>query len=402
MSQVDVVRLLRDLDELARIGAHPGGGLRRPGFGSEVAEAAGVVVGWLREAGMKAGCDAWGNAVGLLPGRGEGTLAPICVGSHLDTVPDGGRYDGAMGVLAGVAVARALGPGRLRRPLAVVGFADEEGNAFGVGCLASRIYLGEDVGPARGRVRAALDARGDGGLPRVELPRPAGYLELHLEQGPVLDRDGDLVAAVGAIAGIDRANLSLVGEANHAGTTPMDTRRDALCGAAEWVLAVRELAAGSGGRAVATVGALTVHPGATNVIPGRVELRLEVRAPDAAVLREVGAACAAAAERVAAARGLEATVGGWHRTAPVGLDADLVDDVRGALADQGFAGRVLPSWAGHDAKVMAAAGVPAAMVFTATRGGRSHCPEESVADAAVAAGAAVLLRAVERADARMG
>lgn len=400
MPEVDGARLLRDLEDLARIGKQANGGLRRPGFGPEVAEAAARVAGWMREAGMTAGCDAWGNAIGLLPGAGGG--APVCVGSHLDTVPDGGRYDGAMGVLAGIAVARALGPGRLRRPLAVVGFADEEGNAFGVGCLASRIYVGEDVGPARARVRAALDARGDGGLPRVELPRPAAYLELHLEQGPVLDRDGDLVAAVDAIAGIDRADASFLGEANHAGTTPMDARRDALCGAAAWVLAVRDLAAGSGGRAVATVGMAVVHPGATNVIPGRVDLRLEVRAPEAGALAEVGAACEAAAHRVAAARGLAATVGGWHRTVPVALDRALVGDVRSALGDCGLGDRVLPSWAGHDAKVMAGAGVPAAMVFAATRGGRSHCPEESVADEAVAAAAAVLLRAVERADARLG
>jgi N-carbamoyl-L-amino-acid hydrolase len=400
MSEVDVGRLRCDLDALGRIGAHPGGGMRRPGFGPEVAEAAGVVAGWMREAGMTAGCDAWGNTVGLLPGAGDGP--PICVGSHLDTVPDGGRYDGAMGVLAGLAVARAVGPGRLGRPLAVVGFADEEGNAFGVGCLASRIYLGEDVGPARARVRAALDARGAPGLPRVDLPRPAAYLELHLEQGPVLDRDGGLVAAVDAIAGIDRADVSFVGEANNAGTTPMAGRRDALWGAAQWVLAVRDLALASGGRAVATVGALTVHPGATNVIPGRVDLRLEVRAPEAGALREVGAACEAAAHRVAVAHGLAATVGGWHRTPPVALDAALVGDVRGALRDGGYGDRVMPSWAGHDAKIMAAAGVPAAMIFNATRGGRSHCPEELVPDAAVAAGAAVLLRAVERADARLG
>jgi len=358
-----------------------------------------MVVGWMREAGMTAGLDAWGNAVGILPGSGGG--APICIGSHVDTVPDGGRYDGALGVLGGVAVARALGAGSLRRPLAVVAFLDEEGNAFGIGCLASSLYVGRDVGSVRERVRAVVESRGDGGLGRVELPRPAAYLELHLEQGPVLDRSGGLVAAVDSIAGIDRADVTFVGEANHAGTTPMDARHDALCGAAAWVLAVRELALASKGRAVATVGVLTAHPGATNVIPGRVDLRLEVRSPDAAALRETCGACESAAQRIASAYGLAASVGGWHRTVPVGLDAALVGDVRAAVGACGYPDRVLPSWAGHDAKVMASAGVPAAMIFARTRDGRSHCPEEFVPEQAVAAGAEVLLGAVRRADARL-
>lgn len=394
-------RLRARLEALARVGADPGGGVSRFPYSAAHAEAVRLVAGWMREAGLEAGCDAHGNVVGTCPGR-TGWPA-ILLASHLDSVPQGGIFDGALGVVAGVEVAQALreaghAPGHA---LTVVGFADEEGYWFGVGTLASRCLIG-DVPPDRfetlrgrdGRTLAAARAAFAHGLPPARVPAAAGaYLELHVEQGPVLASSGRRVAAVTAITGIARTQVTLEGEANHAGTTPMAGRRDALVGAAGVVLAVRALAEAEGAPTVGTVGALRVHPGASNIVPGRAEFTVEFRTPDGARLRRL---CETIEEEVRAAAsrgGLAMQMGPWDLRDPVPMAGSVRQAIEAAIAACGEDPYAMPSGAGHDAMILAPF-VPAGMIFVASQGGVSHSPRERTTWEDAALGAEVLLRTV--------
>jgi N-carbamoyl-L-amino-acid hydrolase len=405
MPSIQPDRLQRRLEALAAIGRDPGGGVSRFPHSAAHTEAVRTVAAWMVEAGLAAGCDIVGNLIGHRRGTGDG--AAILLGSHLDSVPHGGMFDGALGVLAGVEVAQALQEAgvSLRHDLAVVGFADEEGYQYGTGILASRCALG-DVPRERfellrgrdGRTLAEAVAAFAPGLPRTALPaRAAAYVELHVEQGPVLDRTGQRVAAVEAITGIARSTLVLDGEANHAGTTPMALRRDALVGAAEVILAVKTLADAAAARAVGTVGMITVAPGATNVVPGRAELSVELRSPDAGRLHELCAQTADAIGEIAARYGLAAERGDWDVREPVLMDPSVIEALRAAMRDAGCEPLTMPSWAGHDAATLAVH-APAGMLFVPSVGGISHSPREWTAWEDVALGANVLLRAVTRLD----
>jgi N-carbamoyl-L-amino-acid hydrolase len=359
------------------------------------------------EAGLGVGCDIVGNLVGHRRGTGDG--AAILLGSHLDSVPHGGMFDGALGVLAGVEVAQALREAgvTLRHDLAVVGFADEEGYQYGTGILASRCALG-DVPRERfqllrgrdGRTLAEALAAFAPGLPRTALPvRAAAYVELHVEQGPVLDRTGQRVAAVEAITGIARSTLVLDGEANHAGTTPMALRRDALVGAAEVILAIKTLADATAARAVGTVGIITVAPGATNVVPGRAELTVELRSPDADRLRDLCVQTGDAIGEIARRYSLAEQRSDWDVREAVPMDPGVIEALRGAIRDAGHEPLTMPSWAGHDAATLAVH-APAGMLFVPSIDGISHSPHERTAWEDVTLGADVLLRAVMRLDAQ--
>jgi len=406
---VDADRLWGRLMQLARVGAvaaDAGGGITRPALGAAHAAAAGLVAGWMREAGLEVGRDDQGNLIGLWPGL-DPELPALGLGSHLDSVPHGGAFDGALGVVAALEAAQALAERgeRLRRSLAVIGFADEEGNEFGIGVLSAQLWAGE-IGPElwstildrRGRSLAdALAAFDVPGVPRVARPPLAAYLEAHVEQGPVLDGDGGAAAAVEGIVGISRTTVRFEGEANHAGTTPMGLRRDALWGAAELALAVRDLGRAQEDRAVTTVGVFEVAPGATNVIPGAAMLRVEMRALEegrlADMRHEVECLARACAERHALAVTLEP----WHHAPAVPMDAALLDATRAALADAGLPVRSMPSWAGHDAKVLARH-VPVGMLFVPSVGGVSHAPHEATRREHCALAAELLLHAARRAD----
>ncbi len=390
-------RLRERMEQLGAIGRDRDGGLTRLPFSPSHVEATRLAAHMMRDAGLDAGVDEFGNLVGQRPGEDE---AALLTGSHLDTVPQGGAFDGALGVVAAVEAAHALRDAgrRLRHRLAVVAFADEEGHAFGVGTLSSRALVGE---VARGRFAALRDETGrslddylrtrDHGLPPARVPEcVAAYLELHAEQGPVLERMGRTVAAVESITGILRAPVVMAGRAAHAGTTPMDARADALVGAAELVLAVRELALQHSGRAVGTVGRAMVLPGATNVIPGRVELSVELRSPDAATLDALRAAVEHRAQDIADRYGLKVAVGAWDHSPPVLMDPHVRDAVLHAIDTCGHQPLSLPSWAGHDAGVLARY-VPAGMVFVASTAGLSHSPREHTPWEAVNTGAQVLL-----------
>lgn len=397
-------RLQHRLTELARIGRTPDGGVTRLSYGKEHADAVRLVARWMEEAGAEIGLDSWGNVFGVIPGGG-GTLPPVAAGSHLDTVPNGGIFDGALGVLAAVEVAAALHDGqtKLRHPLLLIGFAEEEGT-LGMGCLGSlgatgRISAPEEIRTADGGSLLDLLRAFDPGVPRGRMPSPMrAYLELHIEQGPTLAARGLPLAAVDAIVGIARGVLVFIGEANHAGTTPMDVRRDALWGAADLVGAVRTLARETAGRAVGTVGRCRVVPGAVNVIPGRAEVAVELRSADEHLLEDLVTEATAAAQACAGRYGLTLESPPWRTEPPAPLSRAIRDEICAAARDLGWPIDVMPSWAGHDAKILAAV-TPAGMIFVPSVGGISHSPREQTAWDDVARGAQVLCRTIERLDA---
>jgi allantoate deiminase len=362
-------RVLERCDRLAQASEEPTALTRR--FGTPaMEEAKRLVGGWMREAGLHTREDPLGNLIGR---RGDGPV--LMLGSHLDTVVDAGRYDGPLGVLVAIEAAE-----RVDRPLEVVGFADEEGVRFGTA------YLGSSVMAGRFQLEW-LSLRDDEGTRLRDLVReigPArddvlGYVEVHIEQGPVLERLGEPVGVVTAIAGQSHAEVTFIGEAGHAGTVPVEDRRDALTAAAEWVLAVE--------RGGGTVGRLEVEPGVRNVIPARATMTLDLRHADDAARHERVRRLRDEASAIAARRHVEVA---WDDTGDV--PAVAMDE---RLSNAFGVGVRLPSGAGHDAAMMAHI-APAAMLFVRSHGG-SHNPAESVdeADVAVALDALVrLLRAV--------
>jgi acetylornithine deacetylase/succinyl-diaminopimelate desuccinylase-like protein len=333
-----VSRIFERLEQLYAIGGGPGA--NRPHPSAEEDAAHELVAGWLRDAGLAVEVDAHGNLLGR-----SGQREDVWVGSHLDTVPQGGRFDGALGVVAAIEAVEAAGCG------SAVAFRGEE-----VGCIGSRALCRyEEV--------------------------PSAFLELHIEQGPTLERAGVPLGVVTSIVGYARGELWFKGRAGHAGTTPMQDRKDALVEAAAEILRIRDAALQVDG-AVATVGELDVEPGAGNVIPGRVRLSVDVRAPDGERLDDVLA-------RV----GLEP----GHRAEPVAMS----ERCRAALTDEIAARDLqlveLPSGAGHDAGILAAAGVDAGMLFVRSlNGGVSHSPYELSSQEDVALAVDVLTGALRR------
>jgi hydantoinase/carbamoylase family amidase len=390
-------RLRERIEHLGSIGRDPAGGVTRLPFAPSHVDAVQQLAQMMRAAGLSVGVDDFGTLVGQRAGQRETWLL---AGSHLDTVPQGGMFDGALGVVAAVECAQALQEAgvKLRHGLAILAFADEEGHAFGVGTLSSRALVGEVSRTRFAELRdggghsfdAYLRAR-DHGLPVRRVPdRIAAYLELHVEQGPVLEQMGGTVAAVDSITGILRTPVVMVGRAGHAGTTPMQARADALVGAAELILGVRELAMHQGDRAVGTVGRVQALPGATNIIPGRVELTVELRSPDADVLAGLRDEVEQRAREIAGRHHLALTWGAWDLSPPVRMDPGVHDAVLRAIDRCGHPRLSLPSWAGHDAGVLARY-APAGMIFVVSRGGLSHAPGEHTPWDAVETGAQVLL-----------
>lgn len=396
--RVSLPRLRRRLEQLGATGRDPQGGLTRLPFAPSHTEAVRLTAQMMAEAGLEVGVDEFGILVGRFPGADE--VPSILTGSHLDTVPQGGMFDGALGVIAGTECAQALREaGRpLRHRLAVIAFADEEGAGFGVGTLSSRALVGEVSrdrfplfrDPAGRSLADHLSARTHG-LPDAAVPRRVlAYVELHAEQGPVLERMGRIVAAVDGIVGILRTTITFTGQAQHAGTTPMDARTDALAGAAEMVLVVRDLARSTSGRAVGTTGRLKVSPGAINVIPGRAALGMEMRSAEPGLLEDLRRQAETRAAEIADRHGLVVEIAPWDGSAPQPLDAGIRQATLGTMAGLGYEEAVLTSWAGHDAGVLARY-VPSGMIFVPSTGGISHSPKEHTPWPAVEAGTQVLL-----------
>ncbi len=389
--------LAADLQELALVGADEGG-VSRFAWTPELAAANAWLVERLRDLGLDADVDPAGNVLGRWE-EGEGTA--VVVGSHLDTVPRGGRYDGALGVLAALDVVRGLKEdgASLRRPLWVVSFNDEEGGRFQTGMLGSRAFIG-DLDLDDWRRRGVDEAMREGGFDFDRLAEARGidavgaYLELHIEQGPVLEQEGVDIGIVTAIAGLLGFRIRLTGEANHAGTTPMVARRDALVGASRIVLALRDEARVRGDM-TANVGLLEIQPGGFNVIPGRAEFTVDVRAGEAGVYDRVERFARETFERVAAEEQLELDMAVTHRKTPTPLDPELQALLEVVATEEGATARRMPSGAGHDAMVLAKH-VPAAMLFVPSRAGVSHSPDEFTSREHCELGARVLGRAVRR------
>ncbi len=387
--------LAAELESAALIGAD-GGGVSRFAWSPELAEANAWLLGRLEHLGLEGEVDPAGNVLGRWE-AGEGKA--VLVGSHLDTVPRGGRYDGALGVLSALAVVRALKTDGIEpaRPLWVVSFNDEEGSRFQTGMLGSRAFCGE-LDLEDWRRRGVADAMARAGFDFEHLPQARGvdgvgaYLELHIEQGPVLEQNGEDIGVVTAITGLLGFRVRFLGAANHAGTTPMDARRDALAGAARVVLALREEAREREGM-TANVGKLLVEPGGFNVIPGLAEFTIDVRSPTPEGYERAEAFVRETVQRVAAEEGLGVEISTTHRKPPVALDESLQETLVAAAEAEGASYRRMPSGAGHDAMVLAHH-VPAAMLFVPSRGGISHSPEEYTPPEQCELGARVLAGAV--------
>jgi len=357
---------------------------------------------WMERAGMRVTIDAAGNLRGFYTGE---STTPLLIGSHLDTVPHAGAFDGVLGVVMGIALVECLKKRPLRFPIEVVGFSEEEGVRFGVPFIGSRALAGS-LGP---EALEARDAEGTSiagairafGLHASEIPAARvsgvlGYLEFHIEQGPVLESLGLPLAVVEKVAGQSRLDFVFEGQANHAGTTPMPFRRDALAGAAEWVISVESSAAESATSAgfVATVGQLDVAPGASNVIPGSVRATLDVRHADDTVRHHAVAQLTDRAKAIAARRGLRVFVHTQLDHAAVAMDWQLTEKLEHSLAATGLRRHRMPSGAGHDAMILAPL-MPAAMLFLRSPGGISHHPNETVLLEDVAAALAVGLHFLE-------
>lgn len=397
--RIDLGRLRRDIEALAAIGRDPTGGISRPAWSPAHEEARAWLLGQLRAAELNPRVDPAGNVFGRL---GEGTPV-VLTGSHIDTVPRGGPLDGALGVLAGVECLRTIAASRIRPPraLEVAAFTDEEGRFYGF--FGSRALTGsldralaERLTDPNGLALPEAMRRAGFDLARVPEARRdpreiAAYVELHIEQGPWLEAADVPIGIVEGIVGIRRFRLTFEGQPDHAGTTPMDRRRDAFLTAAEYATKSRELVVRGGqGRAVTTIGVVDVRPGVPNIVPERAALLQELRDSDPALLERLATRTLQAARRVARQRGLVLEVTHLMRADPVRMSPRIQAAIEATAAGLGLPTRRMASGAGHDAQILAAV-TDAGMVFVPSQGGRSHRPDEWTDWPAIERGANVLL-----------
>ncbi len=383
---VDGGRLWKRLLELAEIGKHEEGGVARLSFTPEERAAKDLVASYMREAGLAVREDAVGNLFGRREGRGPD--APVVlVGSHVDSVRNGGDFDGPLGVLGGIEVIHTMDEGGVEteRPVEVVAFTDEEGARFSLGMIGSRALTGElsqedlshedqnGVSIAEAMQEAGLDPARIGEAVRSS-DSLAAYLELHIEQGKVLEGEGLPVGVVTGIAGPVWLRLSLSGEAGHAGTTPMGARRDALAAAAEVVRIVEEEASATGST-VGTVGQIEARPGGINIIPGRVDLSLDLRDIDEAVRDRAEGRIRERAEEVCGRRGIDLSFEELQRLPPAPCSEEIRASIAAACEGEGIRPFSLPSGAGHDGMHVAEL-CPMGMIFVRSRDGISHNPKE--------------------------
>jgi beta-ureidopropionase / N-carbamoyl-L-amino-acid hydrolase len=399
--RVNADRLQSHIAGLSKFGANPEGGVSRVAFSDADVAGRAYVTDLMNDAGLTVRVDTAGNIIGRREGQDPASAA-ILLGSHTDSVPSGGNYDGDVGVLGAIEVAQRLKESAvtLRHPLEVVNFTDEEGGLVGSLAMSGRLKPGTlDVVSHTGKtVRDGLRIVGGDPDRLSEAARKPGeleaYVELHIEQGGLLEASATDIGVVEGIVGIRWWDVTITGFANHAGTTPMNQRRDALLSAAELILAVNNVATSVPGRQVATVGRIRAEPGAPNVIPGRVVLSLEIRDLDAAKIQKTFDAIRARADDVAMR----------HETPiqfdevdvavePAPTDERMRKIIAEAATSLGLSTRLMPSGAGHDAQDMAHL-APIGMIFVPSAGGISHSPKEYTAPKDVANGADVLLQTV--------
>lgn len=396
---IDLDRLMGRLDRLGAVGALPGGGVKRLALTDADREGRDLLVGWMRALGLSVSIDCIGNIWGIRAGTED--LPPVMVGSHIDSVATGGLYDGALGVLAGLEIVETLNDAgiRTRHPVAVAAFTNEEGARFAPDMMGSGVHQGalslEEMlavegidGATLGAELARIGYAGD--IPPRSLT-PACFLEIHVEQGPVLEEEGVPIGAVTGVQGISWTEITVSGISNHAGTTPMRLRRDAGLVAARIAAEARAIAAEAGPPQVATVGSLALSPGLVNVVPERARLTVDLRHTDNAALGRAETRLAEAAARFAAEEGCTVESRSLARFDPVAFDAGLVEEIAATAGALGHAVRRMPSGAGHDAQ-MFAPNCPTAMVFVPSKDGLSHNVDEFTARHEIGAGVEVLMR----------
>jgi len=393
------------INALATISQDPGN-LTRIFLTSEHRAAAELIMGWMREAGMNAHLDAIGNVCGRYEGE-RPRLPCLMLGSHYDTVRDAGKWDGPLGLITAISCVGDLNRRGRRLPFAieVAGFADEEGVRFASTLLGSRAIAGtfkESVLATRDStgksmrealIEFGLDPDHIGAAARIRGELLA-YIELHIEQGPVLEAEDLPIGVVTAIAGATRLAARLTGMAGHAGTVPMALRRDALTGAAECISKIEELCRADDAGLVGTVGYIDAAPGATNVIPGEAHFTMDIRAPTDDHRKRAVGEIVRQIEAIAKRRKLELQVEVTHENRTVPCAPWLKEQVAAAVAAEGYPVFELPSGAGHDGMAMVDI-ADVAMLFVRCRGGISHHPDEHVDMADADAGARVLLRLIE-------
>jgi beta-ureidopropionase / N-carbamoyl-L-amino-acid hydrolase len=400
---VDAARLWQRHLEMGRIGATPKGGVNRQALSPEDARARVLLMSWAKARDFTAHVDAIGNLFIRRDGS-DPSARPILTGSHLDTQPTGGRYDGAYGVLAGFEVLEALEDGgvKTRRPIELVAWTNEEGSRFQPGAMGSAVFAGHcdlqkmlavtDRAGAMLKDALAQTLAAAPATPRASLGFPAdGYIEAHIEQGPVLEATGNTIGVVTMIQGARRFTVDVVGEEAHAGTTPRKVRKDALSAAVKIVAALEDLMRDEADTVRFTVGRFEVYPGSPNTVPGRVHFTIDFRHPEAKVIRELGDRVALVAK--ANAKGCDVTVTDISYVDPCVFAKPVVDLVRATAEALALKHMDMPSGAGHDAMHMNAL-CPTGMIFVPCLRGVSHNESESATADDLAAGCRVLADAL--------
>ena len=397
-------RLMRSLSEMAAIGLQPDGSVCRRGFSAEDVAGRALLARWMDEAGLQVRIDTAGNLIGRLQGLDPDRPA-LMTGSHLDTVPTGGRFDGVLGVLAGLEVCRSLQDNsiRLQHDLELIAFADEESTMVGCKGMAGtasfdpKAYATSNREPIEDNL-----ARIGGHWPSLASARLAddacaAFLELHVEQGGVLEQRGDAIGVVEGVVGQRRFSIQVDGQPNHAGTTPMTLRQDALVAASRIVLAVESMAREHPGDPVATVGRLEVWPNAANVVPGSVALTVDLRDVNSVVLDQLVAELMKQVERIGAETGCPIQLEPQFEVEPTAAAGGVMAAIISAAEDLGLSHSQLPSRASHDAQEIGRRW-SMGMIFVPSRGGLSHSAKEFTSDDQCWAGAAVLLGTLLRLD----
>ncbi|HEY0832427.1 MAG TPA: M20 family metallo-hydrolase [Azospirillum sp.] len=396
-------RLWRRLMDMAAIGARPDGGVDRPALSMDDAAARSLLASWAREQGFAVATDPIGNLFVRRAGRDAGA-APVLTGSHLDTQPMGGKFDGAYGVMAGLEALQAMNDAGIetRRPVELVAWTNEEGSRFQPGCMGSQVFAGalpldkalgavDRAGTAaREALAAVLASEPDMAVRDAGLPVHA-YIEAHIEQGPVLEEAGLHLGVVTGIQGYRWFAVEVLGEAAHAGTTPRARRRDAFMAAHAMVGALRDVMEDAEDVARFTIGRFDVEPGSPNTVPSRVFFTIDLRHPEQGPLTRLGDAVEPLCRQHAGA--CEVRVTESFTAPPLLFDARVLDRLRAAAGRQGVPYRELPSGAGHDAAFVAKL-APAGMLFVPCARGVSHHPDESATPADLATGTRVLAEAL--------
>lgn len=400
---VDIGRLQREIDALAEITEVEPPAVTRVIFSEQDLAARERVKSLCREAGLQLREDAVGNLFARWPGTDD-ALPAVATGSHIDAIPNAGRYDGTVGVLGGLEAIRALQSGGFtpRRAIELIAFTSEEPTRFGIGCLGSRMMAGSlslekalALADRDGRslqewLAASPFASGDQNAIRLEKSHYHAFVELHIEQGPILEREGLDIGAVTHIAAPASYRVEMIGQGGHAGGVLMPERHDALCGAAEFVLSLENAAKNSGSPdTVATTGTLRVSPGAINSVPARVEMEVDLRDIRLDTRTSTWNRATGALEEIANRRGLQIGVSVINQDPPAECDAALVGAIEASCEARGFSNRRLISRAYHDSLFMARL-APTVMIFIPCRNGWSHRPDEYSAPEQIEKGVAVL------------